>query len=155
MVKLLDNKIFTDTSKKAKQSSRLRMNYNFHELSDPIQRMLNAIEPGSYIQPHKHENPEKRELFLVLKGKGAVIIFDNTGKVSDIHLLETGGETVGLEIPPGVWHTVISLKEDTIFFEIKDGPYVALSDKDFAPWAPSPGDETEQSYLQNLVDMAL
>ena len=41
----------------AQDSNRKRKNFNFHKtFDDPINRMLNAIEPGSYIQPHKHEN---------------------------------------------------------------------------------------------------
>ena len=41
-------------------SPRLRLNHNFHDdLADPINRMLNALEPGTYLQPHKHENPDK------------------------------------------------------------------------------------------------
>lgn len=152
MIKRIDSKILSETSEKAKRSPRLRMNYNFHELADPIQRMLNAIEPGSYIRPHRHIDPEKRECFLALKGRGAVIIFDDLGHVREIYILEAGGDTLGVEISPGVWHTVISLQEGTVFFEIKDGPYVPILDKDFASWAPAPGDQTVQSYLKGLEE---
>ncbi|MBE9503834.1 MAG: WbuC family cupin fold metalloprotein [Proteobacteria bacterium] len=153
MVKCIDNEILTETSERAKGSPRLRMNYNFHELSDPVQRMLNAIEPESYISPHRHSEPEKMELFLVLRGRGAVIIFDDAGRVTDTYILEVGGDTLGVEIPPGVWHSILSLEEGTVFFEVKDGPYIAATDKDFAPWAPAPGDESVQSYLKELEDM--
>ena len=64
MVKCIDNEILTETSERAKASPRLRMNYNFHDLADPVQRMLNAIEPESYIRPHRHFNPAKMEFFL-------------------------------------------------------------------------------------------
>ena len=88
-----------------------------------------------------------------MKGRGAVIIFDDTGRVTDTHILEAGGNTLGVEIPPGVWHSILSLEEGTVFFEVKDGPYIATTDKDFAPWAPAPGDENVQSYLKELEDM--
>jgi hypothetical protein len=41
-------------SKEARLSPRQRMNHNFHaELSDPIQRLAIAMEPGTYIRPHR------------------------------------------------------------------------------------------------------
>ena len=76
---------------KARTSPRRRMNYNFHpQLDDPLQRMLNCLEPGTYIQPHKHENPDKCEAFILLKGKVLVVEFDETGKVRSHTLLEAG-----------------------------------------------------------------
>jgi len=115
--------------------------------------MLNAIEPDSYIRPHRHLDPGKMEIFLALKGKGAVYLFDDNGKVDDIFLIEEGGETVAVEIPPGLWHTILSLKKGSVFFEIKDGPYVPATDKDFAPWAPQAGDPNCQEYLNRLARM--
>ena len=151
MIKLIGNKIFEETSSKAASSPRLRMNYNFHELSDPIQRMLNAIEPGSYVQPHRHLVPDKTEVFILLRGRGGVITFDDSGKILDVVKLEACGETMGVEIPPGVWHSIVSLETGTVFFEVKDGPYEPISDKDFAVWAPGPGEEGQEKYLSRLV----
>ena len=37
--------------KEARASERRRINFNFHQLQDPANRMLNAIEPESYIHP--------------------------------------------------------------------------------------------------------
>jgi cupin fold WbuC family metalloprotein len=43
------------------------MNYNFHEsLDDPINRLINAMEPETYLRPHRHKNPDKNEVFLLL-----------------------------------------------------------------------------------------
>lgn len=56
------------------------MNYNFHEqLDDPVNRLLNAMEPDTYIRPHRHLNPDKDEIFLLLRGKAMLFIFDNDG----------------------------------------------------------------------------
>jgi cupin fold WbuC family metalloprotein len=140
-----------ETSRKACASGRLRMNYDYHELSDPVQRMLNAIEPESYIRPHMHKDPDKTEMFIILKGRGVVVIFDDKGEVLEHHLLEAGGNTLAVEISPGVWHSVFSLDKGTIFLEIKDGPYEAISDKGFASWAPVPDDaEAANIYLEKL-----
>lgn len=56
--------------KEARASERRRMNFNFHQLEDPANRMLNAIEPESYIRPHRHLEPPRDEAFFVLRGQG-------------------------------------------------------------------------------------
>ena len=152
MIKLIGKREMEETTEKARRSPRLRMNFNYHELPDPVQRMLNAIEPGSYIRPHRHLNPPKVEVFIVLRGKGAVMIFDDAGNVTESFLLEAGGEITGIEVPPGQWHSIVSLEKGTVFFEVKDGPYVALTDKDFAPFAPAPEDPAHRDYLKKLEE---
>lgn len=45
---LIDHVLLDRVTKAAKESPRLRMNYNFHEsLSSPSQRLLNALELGT------------------------------------------------------------------------------------------------------------
>ena len=79
-MKIIDKQLLDKTSEQAKQSPRLRMNYNFHErLDDPVNRLLNAMEPDTYIRPHRHLNPDKDEIFLLLRGKAVVFIFDDQG----------------------------------------------------------------------------
>lgn len=64
MIKINETFIST-TSEKAKINPRRRQNFNFHkENSATLQQMLNAFELDTYIQPHKHENPDKVEAFL-------------------------------------------------------------------------------------------
>ena len=48
---MIINEILLDkVSAQAKESLRLRMNYNFHQsLGENCHRMLNAVEPGSEI----------------------------------------------------------------------------------------------------------
>ena len=47
----------------------------FHEFDEHVQRMLNAVEPGSYVRPHRHVNPVKPEAFVVLRGSVLVVRF--------------------------------------------------------------------------------
>lgn len=133
-------------------SPRKRKNLNLHEeLSDSLQRLLNAIEPGTYLQPHKHENPDKRELFIILKGKALVVIFTPEGEISDHFLLDPLNGKYAVEIPAGVWHTVISMEHGTVFIEVKDGPYTPLDDKNFASWAPPENHPDCESYTNGLL----
>lgn len=133
-------------------SSRKRKNYNFHEtLNDPINRMLNAVEPGSYVQPHKHQNPDKREVFLLLRGRMAVVFFNDEGAITSFSILDITNGNFGVEIPAGQWHTIVSLQTGTVVYEIKDGPYKQEDDKNFATWAPKEGDDSCGEYMDSLM----
>ena len=65
-------------------------------------------------------------------------------------VLAAGAEVVGLDVRPGVYHTVVTLEPDTVVFEAKTGPYNERVDKDFAPWAPAEGSPEAQRYLATL-----
>ena len=153
MLKIISDQLLSELSQKAAQLPRKRLNLNFHEeLADPINRMLNAFEPGTYIQPHKHENPDKREVFIILKGALVVVIYDESGNPIDFVLLDPQKGTYAIEIPPRVWHSVISLESGTVVYEIKDGPYLPIPDKNFASWAPKEGDPNCDEYLARLTE---
>ena len=67
-MKIIDEQLLNEVSAKAKESPRLRMNYNFHKSLDELcHRFLNAVEPGTVVPIHKH--PTKDESFVVLRGK--------------------------------------------------------------------------------------
>lgn len=142
MLKIIDTQKLQDLCAAAQASPRQRSNFNLHtELADPVQRFLNAIEPGSYIRPHRHTTPvDKWELFVILSGAAAVLTFDDEGRVAERLELEAGGSNIAAEIPAGAWHTLAILKPGTVLFEFKPGPYSPTSDKDFAAWAPSEGE---------------
>ena len=92
-MKRIDGKLIRSLNNQAKRSDRKRINYNFHDGSqDPLQRMLNAMQPGTYLQPHKHENPDKREVFLALTGRFVVIQFNDDGPTVSLEL--NAGATV-------------------------------------------------------------
>jgi cupin fold WbuC family metalloprotein len=151
-MKIITSQILNELTAKAQKSARQRMNLNYHdELSDTLQRLLNAMEPGTYVQPHKHENPDKRELFLILRGKAIAITFDDHGKIKD-HITLDVNNNQGVEIPEHTWHTIIVLEKGTVLFEVKDGPYEAISDKNFASWAPKEGEPGCKAYMNKLLD---
>jgi cupin fold WbuC family metalloprotein len=63
---VIDKALLDKVSEQAKDSPRLRMNFNFHQnLDDKCHRMLNAIEPGTEIPIHRH--PTKDESFVILR----------------------------------------------------------------------------------------
>jgi len=153
MQKIVSHELLDEVIQKAKNSPRSRINHNFHDdLADPINRMLNAFEPGTYIQPHKHENPDKREVFILLRGSLVVVFFDNSGTPIDFVLLDRDRGNYAVEIPVGAWHSVFALVSGTVVYEVKDGPYLPMNDKNFASWAPKEGELGCDKYLKNPTD---
>jgi cupin fold WbuC family metalloprotein len=155
-LKIIDNNLLNEVSAKAKTVARKRMNYNFHDdYSDPINRMLNALEPGTYCRPHKHEFPDKREVFMVLRGTFAVFFFNDEGEVIKIVRLSQSEGTYGVDIAPRIWHSLVCLEPGSVAYEVKDGPYYQPDDKDFAPWAPAENSPEAAIYLEQLVKMII
>jgi cupin fold WbuC family metalloprotein len=113
--------------------------------------MLNVIEPRTYIRPHKHENPDKNEVFILLSGKALVLEFSVDGVITESYILDPTKGNYGAEIGPGIFHTIISLAKDTVAYEVKEGPYLPATVKHFAAWAPEEGSEEADDYLKKLI----
>lgn len=123
-----------ELSRQAQASPRRRANANLHqELADPIQRLAIAMEPDTYVRPHRH--PHTWELLYPLRGRFLVLHFDDAGRVTQRTVL--GEDCAVLENPAGTWHAVLSLDVGGIIFEVKHGPYTPIADADYAPWSPA------------------
>lgn len=151
-MKFIDKKLLDEITEKAKRSPRLRMNYNFHEsLDDPINRLINAMEPDTYLRPHRHKNPDKNEIFLLLRGKAVLFLFDDEGNVIEKRVLDPLNGIYGGEIPPDVWHTLIVTESGSVVYEIKQGPFAPLTPENMAPWSPVAEDTEEvKKYMEQL-----
>lgn len=148
---IVDSTLLDHLSEKARSASRLRMNHNFHLSGQAsCHRLLNAIEPGSYIMPHRHLDPNKDETFVIIRGKLGVIIFDDNGNITETALLVAGTDQSVANILNARYHTAVSLQPGTIFFEAKSGPYLPLSEQEKAGWAPLDNDNNALAYLQKL-----
>lgn len=135
----------------AKQAPRRRTNYNFHPSDEAsCHRLLNAMEPDSFIPPHRHLDGEKDETLIVIRGEMGLILFDEQGNITKKALLGAAGEMVMVNIPHGMFHTWLSLKERSVFFEAKAGPYRPLTQAEKAPWAPGEGEEGAAEYMASL-----
>lgn len=129
----------------AAQAPRLRAHRNFHpELSDPVQRLAVAMEPGTYIRPHRH--PHTFELLLPLSGRFLVLNFDDHGTVTRRVVL--GEECKVIEMDAGTWHAVLSLDKGGVIFEVKNGGYQPVAEQDSAPWAPAEGQPGTEALMQ-------
>ena len=122
MMKIIDDNLINGLVEKAKQSPRLRMNYNFHQsLNDKCHRFLNALEPGTVIPVHHH--PTKDETFVILKGRVRVSTYNDDGEVIESCILSLEDGKYGVDIPKNVWHGVECL-EPSVLLECKEGPFI-------------------------------
>lgn len=135
----------------ARAAPRRRINRNFHpDHAHPAHRLLNAVEPGSYVRPHRHADPLKDETFVALRGAFGVVLFDEAGNVTRTAVIRADGELVGAHIPAGVFHSLVALESGSVFFEVKAGPYDVLTDKEWGGWSPPENDPAAASYLAKL-----
>jgi len=136
----------------AQQSPRFRSHYSLHQShQDPLQRLLIAMEPESYVRPHWHHSPAKDESILILQGQGAAVLFDPNGQVSAVHGLSLSKKCFGVDIGAGQYHSLIAFEPSTVFFECKSGPYQPTKPSDFASWAPPEGDSLVKEFSASLV----
>lgn len=151
-MKVIDPKTLSLLSVAALANPRLRKNLNMHPSDDSCcHRFFNAIEPGSYIRPHRHLDFNKDETLIIIRGAIGVFLFNEDGSIESSAILAAGGGSVAADIPHGRFHCAISLSPGTVFFEAKAGPYLPLTSDEQPAWAPIENSEEVEMYLQNLT----
>jgi len=144
MIKQINQDMMCELITQASNSPRLRQNLNIHPApEDDVQRLAIAMEPGTYVRVHRH--PHTWELLTALRGRFLVLTYDPEGRVT--HRLWLGGETRLLEIPANTWHSVLSLDEGGVIFEVKRGAYQPVTEEDYLPGSPAEGDERVAATL--------
>tara|TARA_R110002020_G_scaffold454448_6_gene670101 strand:- start:8772 stop:9284 length:513 start_codon:yes stop_codon:yes gene_type:complete len=136
----------------SRQSARKRIIFPYHKkASDKLHRMLNVIQPGSYIRPHNHAAEGKSESVILLRGGICFMTFDASGNLISHQDLIANSLNFGVDIEPNVIHSFFALSEDTVIFEVKPGPYIKENDKGFASWAPAENTPEADLYLNDLI----
>ena len=141
----------------ARLDPRRRKHLNLHtSYAEPCQRLLNAIEPDSYIRPHCHAGYMTNETLLALRGEFILIEFDVSGAVRSAATFGVGERDLSVcEVSPDTWHTVLSLMPGSVLFEAKSGPFELSKAKTFAPFSPEEGHEEARDYLETIRIRAL
>jgi cupin fold WbuC family metalloprotein len=153
-MRLIDNPLMDRLKAEAEASPRRRAIVRFHEHEEPVQRMLNALRDDSYVQPHRHQDPDKVELFVALTGRLLVLEFDDEGRVTSHAVIDAEGPVRGAEIRPRTWHALLSLDPVSVMLEIIEGPFEAATHKKFAPWAPEDAAEG-LAWIRAIRDQVL
>jgi len=134
--------------KASRQSPRKRMILPIHRKQNAeVQRLINFLQPGTYVRPHKHPMDHATESIVILKGSIRFFTLDDDGAVLTDQILKSEPIPAVIDIEPNIWHTFIVLGQNTILFECKKGPYDAETDKVFAKWSSK---ESESNALQKL-----
>lgn len=150
-VVLLTRTLVEQALSASRESERKRVILPFHKShAETLHRMFNALQPGTYVRPHRHRSPPKSEAFLVLQGALDFVVFDEQGALAQVQRLAAGTDTFGIDLAPGLFHAFLVRMPDTLIYEVKPGPYSVLDDKDFASWAPAEGTPEVPVYLQAL-----
>ena len=127
---IITQALLDQLTEQAKASPRLRMNMDLrNSAEDQSQRMLNAIEPGSPLPIHRHQNTS--ETVVCLRGRLVEEFYDDLERICTERIeLSPNGQVVALNIPAGQWHTVQALESGTVILEVKNGKYEPIQDCD-------------------------
>lgn len=155
-VRVVDQYVLDTLTSRAKVSPRLRQHQNLHRsYQDPCQRLLNAVEPGSYLRPKRDVSVPRDKLLVALRGRFALLKFDDDGSITGLaEFAADGAGGAAVEVAPSCWNTVVSLKTGSVLLEVRSGPFDPGHLGDFAPWAPEPGSVDAAEYLQRLQAFA-
>ena len=126
---LISATLLDELTAQAKASPRLRMNLDLRNTpADQSQRMLNALEPGTVMPIHRHQNTS--ETVVVLRGKVKWLYYNDEGELTYTILVEAGGDICGLSVPKGQWHSLECLETGSVILECKDGAWEVLGEED-------------------------
>lgn len=135
----------------SKQSDRKRIILPIHRTQEAeVQRMINFLQPGTYIRPHKHPLPHATETLVMIRGAIRFFTFDDDGALTSDRIVSASPLPGVLDLEPDIWHSFRVLEPDTVLFECKKGPYDAETDKVFASWSPEEGAGDAIEWLQSF-----
>lgn len=148
----IDVTLMDSVAVEARLSPRLRKNHNFHHSEDePVNRLINVMHRGTYLPVHRHSWPDRSESCIVLRGRVGVTFYDDEGNLTDSRLVGPSCDCVGYDIDAGVWHGLVVLEDDTVLFEVKQGPYAPISAENIASWSPAADDTSAvKRFIEEL-----
>lgn len=125
----IDKELFGILIEQAKSSPRLRYGMDMRTTpEDQSQRLLNALEPGTVMPIHRHQ--DTTETAVILRGRLRWMYYDEQGNLIDNYLLDAEGDIRGISVPKGQWHSIECLESGTVIFEAKNGSWMPLREED-------------------------
>jgi len=137
-------------AKKEGKASRL-LQHGISEEEPGIAYVAFQLGHRSYVIPHCH--PNTKETFLHLRGILALILFDETGKITHRHTLGLGGRK-SLIAPEGTNHTLVALTQNAAIATIFHGAY---EPKQIPEWAipENAGEARIEKYMCEFLTTKL
>lgn len=125
---IIDSKLLEFLESQAKNTYQLKKDFDLRTSpSDTSQRMLNALMPGTVVPIHRHRGTT--ETVVILRGCITEVFYDDNGVECGRFELSQESGNVALQIPQGMWHTVV-VTEPCVIFEAKDGAFTPLASED-------------------------
>jgi cupin fold WbuC family metalloprotein len=114
---------------------------------DALHEMIIAIEPASYIRPHRH--PGKSEAFHIIEGEVDIVIFGDDGEIERVVPLgEKGGQhPFYYRMSEPRFHTLVIRSALLIVHEITNGPFLPEGTI-YAAFAPADDDVAAATAFQ-------
>jgi cupin fold WbuC family metalloprotein len=139
-----------DFLKLADGSKRRRHPKLLHSPGDEFNCVFNFMMQDSYMQPHLHPGKEKIEKIYLIRGKVAILFFNDQGEIEKCTLLEKGGVEL-IEVPAFTWHTYVILTDYAVTYETMMGVYRPYTWKKASSWAPLENTKDASIYLKRLL----
>ena len=125
----IDNTLLDSLSEQACRSPRLRQHYDLRDNdTDTSQRMLNALEPGTVLPIHRHQDTS--ETIVILRGHATQILYDEKGFETERVNLVPNSSVVGMTVERGCWHRLVCNESGTVILECKNGLWHPLNQED-------------------------
>ena len=116
-----------------------------HSTEDPMQDMIVVHRRGNYSRPHYH--PRAAMSYTMIEGRMDVLIFDDTGAVTQRVRMRCHGDpdggTVSLHLCEGIVYTPVCLTQTAVFHETLSAPNPQGRETLYAAWSPA-DDEPER-----------
>lgn len=87
---------------------------------------------------------------MLIEGACSVLVFTPDGRLVERADLSATGARMA-QVPPGAWHSIVATAPGTVAFEVKPGPYVPATDKNFAAWAPAEGEPGVAEMVRRMA----
>lgn len=127
---IIDKGLLDSLTEQAKANPRRRQHFDLRDSAeDTSQRILNAIEPNSVMQIHRHQDTS--ETVVCLRGRVVEEYYEDLDRIcTEAIELTPNGPVVAVNVPIGQWHRLKSLESGSVVLSFKNGLWKPLGDED-------------------------
>lgn len=119
---ILNKELFEKIAEEAARSPRLRKNFDLRDSEDEdSQRMLNVLLPGTKTPIHRHTDTS--EVVVCIYGSAIERFYDVDGNETELVIMEAGGNTPGVSVEIGRYHSLEATNEMGVVFSSKAGRF--------------------------------
>lgn len=126
---ILDKDLFDKIAAEAALSPKLRKSFDLRDSEEEnCQRMLNVLLPGTKTPIHRHQDTS--EVVVCIYGSAIERFYDADGNETDVIRMEAGGETPGVVVEIGRFHSLEATDEMGVVCGAKAGHFEPMYPND-------------------------